>query len=113
MIKLPYGISDFHRIRSDHYLYLDRTTMLSELEDAGRQLLFLRPHRFGKSLLHWGLNESSGNSYKTSLTLLHSEKPLEPHHHPFPDPGTLLLPQGFRVPLQVCLRQFSGHDPAQ
>ena len=51
MIRFPYGISDFHRIRSNHYLYLDRTAMLSELEEAGRQLIFLRPRRFGKSLL--------------------------------------------------------------
>ena len=51
MIRFPYGISDFHRIRSDHYLYLDRTAMISTLEEAGRQLIFLRPRRFGKSLL--------------------------------------------------------------
>lgn len=51
MIRFPYGISDFHRIRSNHYLYLDRTAMIAELEEAGRQLVFLRPRRFGKSLL--------------------------------------------------------------
>lgn len=51
MIRFPYGISDFHRIRSDQYLYLDRTHHIAELEEAGRQLIFLRPRRFGKSLL--------------------------------------------------------------
>jgi hypothetical protein len=51
MIKFPYGISDFHRIRTESYLYVDRTAAIAELEEAGRQLLFLRPRRFGKSLL--------------------------------------------------------------
>lgn len=51
MIKFPYGVSDFHRIRTDGYLYVDRSTFIPLLEDAGRQLIFLRPRRFGKSLL--------------------------------------------------------------
>lgn len=51
MIKLPYGNSDFYSIRTEGYLYLDRTHHLPQLEDAGKQLLFLRPRRFGKSLL--------------------------------------------------------------
>ena len=51
MIKFPYGVSDFHRIRTDGYLYVDRSTHIPLLEDAGRQLIFLRPRRFGKSLL--------------------------------------------------------------
>ena len=51
MIKFPYGISDFHRIRSKDMLYLDRTTHIADLENAGDQLIFLRPRRFGKSLL--------------------------------------------------------------
>lgn len=51
MIKFPYGISDFHLIRKEGYLYVDRSAFIPLLEDAGRQLLFLRPRRFGKSLL--------------------------------------------------------------
>ncbi len=51
MIKFPYGVSDFHRIRTDGYLYVDHSTHIPLLEDAGRQLIFLRPRRFGKSLL--------------------------------------------------------------
>lgn len=50
MLRFPYGISHFPLIRKEHYLYLDRTHLLSELEAAGRQLIFLRPRRFGKSL---------------------------------------------------------------
>ena len=51
MIKFPYGNSDFRSIRREGFLYLDRTRHIPQLEDAGKQLLFLRPRRFGKSLL--------------------------------------------------------------
>ncbi|MGB3919097.1 MAG: AAA family ATPase [Thiothrix litoralis] len=51
MIRFPYGNSDFHSIRTKNMLYLDRTHLISALEQAGQQLLFLRPRRFGKSLL--------------------------------------------------------------
>jgi len=50
MIKFPYGISDFYRVSSEGYFYVDRTQSIPLLEAAGDQLLFLRPRRFGKSL---------------------------------------------------------------
>lgn len=51
MMKFPYGISDFYKIITEGYLYIDRTDRISLLEEAGSTLLFLRPRRFGKSLL--------------------------------------------------------------
>jgi len=51
MIKFPYGFSDFYLLRSEKYFYIDRTTHIKLIEEAGNQLLFLRPRRFGKSLL--------------------------------------------------------------
>lgn len=51
MIRFPYGISNFQRIRDNDFLYLDRTQHITALEEAGEQLVFLRPRRFGKSLL--------------------------------------------------------------
>ncbi|QEP42198.1 AAA family ATPase [Ectothiorhodospiraceae bacterium BW-2] len=50
MVKIPYGQGDFKRLRTDGQLYFDRTKLLHDLEAAGRQLLFLRPRRFGKTL---------------------------------------------------------------
>jgi hypothetical protein len=50
-MKFPYSISDFHRVITEDYLYVDRSTHISDIESAGKQLLFLRPRRFGKSLL--------------------------------------------------------------
>ncbi len=49
-MKFPYGISDFKKIITQGYFYCDRTHLIAELE-KGDYLLFIRPRRFGKSLL--------------------------------------------------------------
>jgi len=51
MLKFPYGIADFYTIITEYYYYIDRTDRIRLLEEAGKTLLFLRPRRFGKSLL--------------------------------------------------------------
>jgi len=48
--KIPYGLSDFKRIRTENYYYIDKTHFLEKLEDEQNFLYFLRPRRFGKSL---------------------------------------------------------------
>ncbi|OQY26824.1 MAG: AAA family ATPase [Candidatus Cloacimonetes bacterium 4572_55] len=50
-MKFPYGICDFQKIITEDYFYVDRTDQIPRIEEAGKQLLFLRPRRFGKSLL--------------------------------------------------------------
>jgi len=50
-MKFPYGISDFNKIITKEYFYCDRTDRIRQLEEAGDFLLFLRPRRFGKSLI--------------------------------------------------------------
>ncbi|MFZ1642160.1 MAG: AAA family ATPase [Candidatus Contendobacter sp.] len=50
-MKFPYGLSDFATLIGESYFYQDRTDRIPLLEDAGRQLIFIRPRRFGKSLL--------------------------------------------------------------
>jgi hypothetical protein len=50
-MKFPYGLSDFNKIIRENYFYCDRTDRIRTLESAGNSLLFLRPRRFGKSLL--------------------------------------------------------------
>ncbi len=49
-MRFPYGIADFRKIREEGYFYVDRSDRIALLEEAGNQLLFLRPRRFGKSL---------------------------------------------------------------
>jgi len=51
MFKFPYGFSDFYLLRTENYFYVDRSSHIRLIEEAGHQLLFLRPRRFGKSLL--------------------------------------------------------------
>ncbi len=49
-MKFPYGICDFRKIITQDYFYCDRTDRIPLLE-RGVYQLFLRPRRFGKSLL--------------------------------------------------------------
>ena len=49
-MRFPYGIADFRKVREEGYFYVDRTDRIPLIENAGDQLLFLRPRRFGKSL---------------------------------------------------------------
>ena len=50
MITFPYGIWDFHEIATRGYYYCDRTQAIPYLERT-KSSLFIRPRRFGKSLL--------------------------------------------------------------
>ncbi len=47
---VPYGISDFNRVRRDNMYYVDKTMYLPLLEDEASYLFFIRPRRFGKSI---------------------------------------------------------------
>ncbi|WP_020396099.1 AAA family ATPase [Thiolinea disciformis] len=49
-LKIPYGVSNFKKIRSEGFVYIDKTSYIAELEQAGDHLILLRPRRFGKSL---------------------------------------------------------------
>ena len=49
MIKIPYGLSNFERIRTKNFLYVDKTHFIEKIE-WGDYLMHLRPRRFGKSL---------------------------------------------------------------
>ncbi len=45
-----YGVSDYARIRESNAWFVDRTAKLRDLENTA-YAVFLRPRRFGKSLL--------------------------------------------------------------
>ena len=53
-MKIPYGLSDFGRLRREGHAFVDKSGFIPQLEAAelGRSfLVFLRPRRFGKSTL--------------------------------------------------------------
>ena len=47
--RIPYGESDFQRIRRNRWLYVDKTRFVRRLEQE-RYVFLIRPRRFGKSL---------------------------------------------------------------
>lgn len=47
---LPYGISDFGRIRRENYYLVDKSSFIPKLEETASFLFLIRPRRFGKSL---------------------------------------------------------------
>ena len=49
-LKIPYGVSDFRRIRNEGYYYVDKTRYLALMESRDSFVFFVRPRRFGKSL---------------------------------------------------------------
>jgi len=49
MLKIPYGLCDFERIRTKNFLYVDKTHFI-EMVESMDYVLHLRPRKFGKSL---------------------------------------------------------------
>ena len=49
-ITIPYAVADFVDLRERGYYYVDKTDFIPSLEDYNAPV-FLRPRRFGKSLL--------------------------------------------------------------
>ena len=47
---LPYGISDFRRVKLENYYYIDKTDFIPKIEKQPPFLFLIRPRRFGKSL---------------------------------------------------------------
>ena len=48
--ELPYGVSNFVTIVEENIYYVDKTMYIPMLENEARNLFFMRPRRFGKSL---------------------------------------------------------------
>lgn len=49
--KLPIGIQSFEKLRSEGFVYVDKTALVYKLAQAGVPCFLSRPRRFGKSLL--------------------------------------------------------------
>ena len=49
--EVPYGVADFAKVIEQNLYYVDKTMFLPEIEKQPRNLFFIRPRRFGKSLL--------------------------------------------------------------
>jgi Predicted AAA-ATPase/PD-(D/E)XK nuclease superfamily len=71
MIRLPYGESDFKKLREEGYFYQDRSLFIEKLEKWNANYpVFLRPRRFGKSLFVSMLQYYYGLEYKADFPTL-------------------------------------------
>lgn len=50
-IKYPIGIQEFDKLRSEGFLYVDKTSLIRKMVEEGCYYFLSRPRRFGKSLL--------------------------------------------------------------
>ncbi len=63
--RIPYGVSDFVDIIKRNQYYVDKTMYIPKLEEEADSLFFIRPRRFGKSLLlsmmcaYYDINQSN------------------------------------------------------
>ncbi len=48
--ELPYGVSDFLTVVNENLYFVDKSMYIPQLEREGRNLFFIRPRRFGKSI---------------------------------------------------------------
>jgi hypothetical protein len=89
-MKIPYGIANFAKIRSEGHFYVDKTPFLPILEDLGPSyLLFLRPRRMGKSLLVSMLEHYYDLDRVDQFDALFGG--LWIHEHPTPERGRYLV----------------------
>ncbi len=51
ILKYPIGVQNFESIRSENWLYVDKTALMHKLVTNGKYYFLSRPRRFGKSLL--------------------------------------------------------------
>jgi hypothetical protein len=81
----PYGKADFYRIITTNNVYIDRTHYIPLLEEKGDALIFLRPRRFGKSLLLSMLENyydvRKADEFERLFGHLAIGKELTPHHN--------------------------------
>ena len=49
--RIPYGKQNWEDVRLDNFYYVDKTRFIPEIEASNEYFFFIRPRRFGKSLL--------------------------------------------------------------
>ena len=49
--RIPYGMQNWEAVRLDNCYYVDKTHFIPEIEASNNYFFFIRPRRFGKSLL--------------------------------------------------------------
>ncbi|MBQ9539733.1 MAG: ATP-binding protein [Treponema sp.] len=108
--KLPIGIQDFESLRTEGYVYVDKTALVYDLVQNGKPYFLSRPRRFGKSLLVTTL-EAYFLGKKDLFTGLAMEK-LETEWKAYPvlkfslASGMFTQKDGLSVRLKTTLEEF-------
>ena len=77
--QIPYGITDFDRLKSDNLYYVDKTNYIPQIEKSPAFLFFIRPRRFGKSLLLSMLEDYYDMSKKDQFDVLFKDTYIGQH----------------------------------
>ncbi|MDR1601444.1 MAG: AAA family ATPase, partial [Tannerella sp.] len=88
--RLPYGNSNFEKIRTGNYVYIDKTRFIELLEQENNDnLFFTRPRKFGKSLFFSMLSHYYDIKQADKFELLFGD--LYIGKHPTPKHNTYLV----------------------
>jgi hypothetical protein len=83
MKRLPLGNSDFKKVRTENYFYVDKTRYIELLENENNSSqLFIRPRRFGKSLFLSTLSYYYDNNYANEFDQLFGDLYIGKHPTP-------------------------------
>ena len=80
MKRIPYGLTDFVRIRREDWYFVDKTRYIEVLENyPDNYVMFLRPRRFGKTLFLAILDAYYSVQYKDDFDLLFKDTYIHSH----------------------------------
>ncbi len=95
-MKIPYGLSNFKKVITEGFVYVDKTAYIAALEADGQYHFLLRPRRFGKSLFISALEYYYDVKHQADFDAIFSQ--LHIGQHPTPT----------RSSYQVLFMEFSG-----
>ena len=94
--KIPYGLSNFKKVISEGYTFVDKSAYIAKLEATGEHNILLRPRRFGKSLFLSMLEYYYDVAYAADFDTLFSHLAIGQN------------PTPFKNSYQVLFMEFSG-----
>lgn len=107
--QIPYGLTDFERIRTANYYYVDKTRYIAEVERNASFFFLIRPRRFGKSLflnvLRWYYDVNRKDSFEELFGDLYIGS------HPTPEQGQYLVLDFNSALLMITVPLVSGSLP--
>ena len=72
---MPYGISNYEKIKNNGYYYVDKTKYIEKLENLPeKRIMFLRPRKFGKTLFTSVIENYYDKNKKAEFENLYKEK---------------------------------------